>query len=393
MPSGAAVIPYRGKRGTVWRIKYRDAAGTQVQETCGSEKDGWNRTKAKAELRNRLTDIDREGLRRAAPLTFEAFAAPWLEDYAELKSLKRSTVDSYKTILNRHLLPTFGRLKVDTITASHIRAYAAKKMRGGCGPGTVNRQLNLLSLILTGAVQEEPPLLRTNPVALVSRPREPRRKWAILDRAEIARVDSAFGELAEVEDDPQERLWIEQARVVFVTVMGTGMRRGEILGLRWRNVFLADPDGAQIRVAETWVRDAQDTPKSEAGERTIDVGDRVASELFEHRGRTDYAADDDFVFCHPTKGSVLDHKQYALTYRAALTRAKIERKVRPFHDSRHSNITNAAASGMSPAALQRQAGHSNYATTQRYIDLAGVTFRDEAKQAEARMFGTVAADV
>jgi integrase len=71
-----------------------------------------------------------------------------------------------------------------------------------------------------------------------------------------------------------------------VVLVATGLRRGEILGLRWREVYLADPDGPHLRVRETWVRCGEDTPKSEAGERTISLGARIAAELFEHRRRT-----------------------------------------------------------------------------------------------------------
>jgi hypothetical protein len=63
--------------------------------------------------------------------------------------------------------------------------------------------------------------------------------------------------------------------------------------------------------------------------------------------------------------------------------------MRPFHDGRHTSITNAAAAGVSPAALMARAGHSDFKTTQGYIDLAGETFRQEAELADERMFGTV----
>jgi integrase len=66
-----------------------------------------------------------------------------------------------------------------------------------------------------------------------------------------------------------------------------------------------------------------------------------------------------------------------------------ERKVRPFHDGRHTAITNDAAAGNAPAAIQARAGHADFSTTQRYIDLAGVNFRDEAERAERRMWGAV----
>ena len=71
----------------------------------------------------------------------------------------------------------------------------------------------------------------------------------------------------------------------------------------------------------------------------------------------------------------------------ALVRAKVDKPMRPFHDGRHTSITNAAAAGVSPAALMARAGHSDFKTTQGYIDLAGETFREEAELADERMFG------
>jgi len=88
----------------------------------------------------------------------------------------------------------------------------------------------------------------------------------------------------------------------------------------------------------------------------------------------------------------LDHKGYTEIFRAALVKAEITDEVRPFHDGRHTSITNAAAAGVAPDALQARAGYADLGTTQRYIDLAGVLFRDEAEAAEARMFGPSSTD-
>ena len=75
----------RGKRGTVWRVKYRDASGKQTMETLGPAKskdrpDGWTKRKAEAALRARLVAVEREGYRRPAPTTFETFVrnTKWL---------------------------------------------------------------------------------------------------------------------------------------------------------------------------------------------------------------------------------------------------------------------------------------------------------------------------
>jgi integrase len=77
----------------------------------------------------------------------------------------------------------------------------------------------------------------------------------------------------------------------------------------------------------------------------------------------------------------------AATLGTALTRAKISDYVRPFHDGRLTSLTSAAAAGIEPTKLMALAGHSDFATTQGYIDLAGEVFRDEAGQLEERLFG------
>jgi hypothetical protein len=101
-------------------------------------------------------------------------------------------------------------------------------------------------------------------------------------------------------------------------------------------------------VEETFARSRVDTSKSVASTRTIALGSGVADELFEHRARSRYSADEDRVFCHLATGGPLDHKRYAETLGAALKRAGIEDEVRPFHDGRHTSITNAAAAGVAP---------------------------------------------
>ncbi len=89
MPSGAAVIPYRGKRGTTWRIKFLDADGRQIMETLGSERDGWTHRKAEAELRERLVRVERQGYRRPRRLTFDEYPQEWLEGYEAVTGAHR----------------------------------------------------------------------------------------------------------------------------------------------------------------------------------------------------------------------------------------------------------------------------------------------------------------
>jgi integrase len=378
-----SVTRYAGKRGATWSIRYRDADGRRVSETLGGEADDWDRKRATEALQDRLSDVRREGRRKLEPVRFETFARGWLDDYPATKDLKRSTVEGYTGIINGHLIPAFGRLQLQAIDVATLDAYIARKRRVGLAPRTLNRHLNLLHSLFKAAVKRG--LVRSNPVASVDRPREPRRRWRILSPVEVGRVERAFAELA-AGAEGEERAWTEQARVVFLLVVSAGLRRGEVLGLRWGHVSLADPAGAALPVRETYVRGAPDTPKSEKSERTIALG-RLGEELAQHLGRTAFKGDAELVFCNPLTGGPLDPKHYAETLKLALKRAKVDGPMRPFHDGRHTSITNSAAAGFSPAALMARAGHSDFATTQLYIDLAGETFREEAALLDERLFG------
>jgi hypothetical protein len=113
-------------------------------------------------------------------------------------------------------------------------------------------------------------------------------------------------------------------------------------------VHLADPDGPTMRIEETWVRHAADTPKSQAGHRTIALGRKLADELWQHRQRTPFAGDDERVFANPRTGRPFGADRYAEILRMALDKVGIEERIRPSHDLRHSSITNAAAAGTPP---------------------------------------------
>ena len=279
-------------------------------------------------------------------------------------------------------------MQLDSIDVSDVDAYVARKRRGGLSAASVNRHLNVLRRVCQLAVRAKK--IRTNPVLVVERLDEPDRRlrWRRLQPEEVGAVARAFDDFI-VEAEPDARPWVEQARVVFLVIYGLGLRRGEILG-RWRSVRLADPEHRPtLTVENATVRGRDGAPKSATSRRTLVLDEFLAGELFDHRGRSLYQGDDERVFCHPTRGSALDHKRYAKTFRAALERAGITDYVRPFHDGRHSAITDDAAAGNSGLAVMRRAGHSDFRVTQQYLDLAGVGFEEEADRAAARAFAHV----
>jgi integrase len=378
------VIRYEGKRGKVWRIRYFDASGRRVLETLGHEPE-WTRERAEAELRRRLVDVERDGWRAPGKVTFAEFAAEWLDGYCEAHALKRTTASSYRTIVNKHLIPAFRTQRLAEVDVIAIEKYVSRKLRAGASPRTVNSHLQVLGLICKAALKRR--LIQANPVLLVDRPRQQQKEWHILTPSEIGAVDRAYGELIGDATDDLRRDDLIVSRAIFVVTIGVGLRRAETLGLRWRSVALADPDGPVLRVSETWTANRQDTPKSAAGRRTIALGERIASLLFEHRSWSAFDGNDELVFPNPRTGHPFDVHRHAELFRGALARAGVKGYVRPFHDSRHACLTHAAAAGTDPYALQTRAGHSSMQTTQRYVHLAGQLYREEAVKLEERIWG------
>jgi integrase len=382
MPRGASVVRYEGKRGPVWRIKYRDAAGRQVQETLGPEPP-WTERKAQRELGKHLAAVH-EGFRKPQRVTFGDFAERFVRDYLPGRNLKRSTTENYRYILDSHLLPFFGDVVLAELEAQPelIDSYIALRAENGLSPKTIQNHLLLLNVMLRRAVVWR--LMRSNPVASIDRPSLVQPEMSVLTEAEIARLANAYDELI-TEASDAEQPWWTLAKAIVLVALGTAMRRGELVGLRWRSVNLLE---AKVEVRETFVRGRFTTPKSKASRRVVELGRRTLAVLEEQWQRTVYRADDDLVFCHPTKGTPVDTSKLAKRYlKPALARAGIERPFRPFHDLRHTSLTHAAAAGNPQIYVQARAGHSQGSITERYMHAAQVLFPGAAEKSEARMFG------
>jgi integrase len=352
MPSGACVVRYEGKRGVVWRVKYLDAAGRQVKETIGAERDGVTRKQAEAELRERLVRVERKGYRKPQTITFGEYATKWFAEGPARRRWKLGTIRKY-VFVERRLVATFGPMPLMSIRPEHIDAFVAESTGGA---STIACDLSILHAIFTTA------RIDPNPAARVERPKQPRRKWRLLEPAEVPAVCKAFSDV--------------RARRVFLTLALTGLRRCEVVQLRWRDLNLLE---GTLRVVES---------KSEEGERLIALPPTLTRELADHFAGSRYNADSDYVFAHPTRGTPLETSRwYPNEFRKALAEAGITDYIRPHHDMRHTALTNLAAVGASGPSIMATAGHKSYSTTKRYIDLAGVVFRDESNALERRLLG------
>jgi integrase len=381
-PKWGRVWRYQGTRGVVWRIRYRDASGRRILETVGKE-PAWNRKKAEAELRRRLVDVERDGYRKPERLSFADFAQRWQSEYLPGRGLKLTTLDGYQQTLNKHLLPFFGSIPLQELEQRPelIDRYITTKMQAGLAPKTVTNHLLVLQGMLKRAIRWR--LISRNPVLDADRPRLHQPELNILTEVEIARLWSAYTQL-EHDAEPEQKPWWQLARTLTFVALGTAMRRGELLALRWKDIQLLD---GQITVREALVKGRFTTPKSRSSRRLLELGPRTRDLLSEHWQRTSFQDDEELVFCHPQKGTPLDPSKLSRDYlRPTLKQAGIKKPIRPFHDLRHTSLTHEAAAGNPMAYLQQKAGHSQSAITERYIHAAQILFPGAAARGEARIF-------
>ena len=382
-PKWGRVWRYQGPRGVVWRIRYRDATGKRILETLGKE-PAWTRGRADKELRRRLVDVERDGYTQPEKLTLRAFAERWQTDYLPGRGLKLTTLDGYRQALNRHLLPALGHHTL-THLEQHpelIDRYITKQIQAGLSPKTVTNHLLVLQVMLKRAVRWR--LIRHNPVSDCDRPRLQQAEMNVLTETEIARLWTAYTQLEQDAPDAEQREWWRIARTLTYVALGTAMRRGELLALRWKDIHLLD---GHLTVREALVKGRFTTPKSQAGRRLIELGPRTNQLLAEHWQATPYKNDDDLVFPHPQKGTPLDPSRLAREHlKPALNAAGITKPFRPFHDLRHTALTHDAAAGNPLSYIQMKAGHSQTSITEKYIHAAQIQFKGAAARGEERMF-------
>jgi integrase len=331
-------------------------------------RDGLTKAQAERELRRRMESEPLSAPTGGRLTLTEAGERLILIDYLEALGRKPTTIGVYKSLLRTHLATHFRDRPLDRVRPEDVEGLIARMRRGGAGAKTVGNALTLLGQIFDHGIRKG--WCATNPVKRVDRPRvEQSQEIRFLDPAEVEALLRAT-------TSPTDR-------ALFLTAAMTGLRQGELLGLQWRSVDWA---AGKIRVRRSYVRGHWGTPKSRRSSRAVPMADRVAGELERHFQRSHFQADDDLVFCHPEKGTVLDHSELVRRFKKALLRGKV-RTVR-FNDLRHSFATAMAAAGVPMRTLQEWMGHRDFKTTLIYADYQP---SDQEAELVERAFGISAA--
>jgi integrase len=313
-------------------------------------RDGLTRSQAERELRRMIETEQPTPTRSDVTL---ADAGQRLVAHLEAMGRKPSTLANYRSLLTTHLEPVLGDRPLDKIEPERIEQMVARMRRDGAGPKVIHNALTLLRQVF--GFGQRKGWCRLNPAQAVDRPKV--EQTTDIRFLEVEEVEALLA--AVPEDSPLGHT----DRAMYLTAAMAGLRQGELLALRWRDV---DWQAGRIRIRQNYVRGHWGTPKSRRGSRSVPMIDRVAGELERHFQRSAFQVDDDLVFPHPVTGDVLGHSALARRYKKALRRAKV-RNVR-FQDLRHTFGTRMAAAGVPMRTLQEWMGHASINTTLVYAD-------------------------
>jgi integrase len=270
------------------------------------------------------------------------------------RRVARKTAVRHRQIVQRQIVPRIGAIPVRKLSATHIEAFEAELQRSGyvkgrkAGEGltaqTVLHVHRTLSQALAHAVTTG--VLFKNPAEQVRPPRPPRREIVILSKPEVAAL------LRSAEGTP---LYLP----VLVGVT-TGMRRGEILGLRWSDI---DFKRATLTVNQSLERLQGTTvlkpPKTTGSRRTITLPALTVEALAAHRAEQARIGADELVFSHG--GIPWDPDSLTKAFERLVEAAGVRRIT--FHGLRHTHISHQLMDGVHVKIVSERAGHANVAIT------------------------------
>jgi len=324
----------------------------------GKRKQQWVSVKGtKKEVEKRLSELlhqlDTGTFMRPTKTTLAEYLERWLKDYV-WPNLAPRTAEGYEHIMRHHLIPSLGSMVLAQLKPEHLQRYYSEKLSGGLSAQTVRHHHTALHKALQTAVEWG--LLARNVADAVSTPRVQRTEMQTWNEDEIA-------------------VFLEAAKdsyyfALFYTALFTGMRRSELLALRWCDLDLllcqvyVSRSLHVLRGGEVVFR----PPKTAKGRRMIALSPSAVSVLRKHQEKQEMEGillgkiltNEDLVFSHfdgkPLLPNTVTHAWIKLVRRIGL-------KAIRFHDVRHTHASLMLKQGAHPKVVQERLGHSGIQIT------------------------------
>lgn len=313
--------------------------------------------------------------------TVSQYLASWLETVAPV--LKPKTVHNYRLLVQKHLVPELGKIVLAKLTAQQVQQMYARKLASGLSTTSVHHIHAVLHRALERALRLD--LVARNVCDLVDAPPVRRTRKVVMTTEQVA----AF-----VEGVRGDRL-----EAFYILALTTGMRVGELLGLRWSDV---DLDRRRLVVSQTvtWIAGqgfVYGTPKTKDSERMVSLAlpavealaRQRAAQLRERVGLgaawagVDGSPHADLVFTSTIGGPLDGTHVLCREFHPLLARLELPRM--RLHDLRHTAASLALADGVDIKVVSAMLGHSSISITgDLYLHLY-----EEQKQAAADTLGNI----
>lgn len=333
------------------------------KDNTGKYKQQWitikgNKKEAEQKLSEILHQIDNGTFLKPGKTTMVEYLNKWLLDYAK-PNLSPRGYERYESIIRVHLIPSLGKIVLTQLRPDHLQSHYTAKLNSGLSALSVRYIHTVIHKALQTAVKRG--LVTRNVADGVDVPRARRNDMQTWDEDEINRF------LEAAQDSPYYEL--------FYLALFTGMRRGELLALRWQDV---DFIYSQISVNRTLHRlqggkygDGSyifTQPKSERSRRTIALSPSVILTLKDYKekqaairaklGRS--LKDKDLIFSDP-EGNPLRPNTISRAWSLPAARAGI--KAIRLHDARHTHASLLLKQGVHPKIVQERLGHASIQIT------------------------------
>ena len=333
----------------------------------------------KGEKRQDVADKLAEALGdRSKGLVFEAdnvkvgeYLERWLADSVR-DTVRPTTFERYEQICRAHIRPALGKTKLKNLTPAHVRGLYREKLDAGLSPRTVQYVHVTLHKALKQAVMDG--LIPRNATEAVKPPQVRREEMRLLEPEQVKTLlEAARGDRLEA---------------LYVLAVTTGLRQGELLGLKWEDVDLEE---GTLRVRRT-LATAKDgpqltAPKTKGSRRTVSLTQSATEALRSHLklqlGEIDGAGslwrENGLVFASETgepldRRNVTTHRFKPLLKRAGLPQVR-------FHDLRHTCATLLLSRNVNPKIVSEMLGHSSIAITLDTYSHVLPNMRDRAAKA------------
>lgn len=358
------------------------------QNCLGYKENGYAKTKnvtahAKTECQEKLAKLREKCGRRSEKIkpdmTFGDWIDFWYQNYSAPK-LRPTTQACYSVRIYTHIIPSIGNIPLNKLTQNDLQQFYARLKKSGrkkhvdkFGEGLSDRMVRSCHTTCRTALEKAVTegLIRINPAVGCKLPPKKAREMQVLTQNEILRFLHQAKE--------------EEYYELFLLELGTGMRRGEILALKWSDLDFAT---GELRIErQVYIIKAEviiSAPKTKASVRTVILPPSLLKTLVAYKE----TVDSEWMFPSPTdNGRPRNPSSVRKRLQLILERAGCK-KVR-FHDLRHTFATMALEHGMDVKTLSATIGHVSSATTlDIYSHITDTMQRQAAVHIDRKISGT-----